>query len=140
MARSPAERTSVDDIIGMLADLDAAALGKVVAVAQELRATKAQIEREAFIARVREEAAAIGLVPEQLFTTTPARKAPGAPKKGGSGGVVVPQFCSPDGMSKWSGRGKSPRWLIELEKQGHTREEFRIKHHQADLVASTEVP
>ncbi len=26
----------------------------------------------------------------------------------------------------WSGRGRAPRWLTELEKQGRNREDFRI--------------
>jgi DNA-binding protein H-NS len=126
MARVPAEQKSADDIISMLEGLDATALGKVAAAAQELRSTKAQAEREAFITRVREEAAAIGLVPEQLFAPTATRKAsPSTAKKRGRG-VVAPQFRSPDGTSEWTGRGKSPKWLAELEQQGHTRDEFRI--------------
>ena len=67
-ARSPdAEATSADEIIGMLDDLGSADLARVAEAAQTLRLAKQQAEREAFIARVRAEAAAIGLVPEQLF-------------------------------------------------------------------------
>jgi DNA-binding protein H-NS len=134
MARIPAEQRTTDDIISQLEGLDAAALGRVVEAAQQLRFAKQQTEREAFIARVREEAAAIGLVPEQLFAPTPLAPKPTPRRRGG--GVVAPQFRGPDG-SEWSGRGKSPKWLTALEKHGHTRDEFRIKEGQPDLIETT---
>jgi DNA-binding protein H-NS len=135
-ARSPdAEATTVDDIIGMLDELDAAGLGRVAEAAQQLRSAKQQAEREAFIARVREEAAAIGLVPEQLFAPVPGasrKQASMATRKLGNG-VVAAQFKGPDGAT-WSGRGKTPGWLAELEKQGRSRDEFRVKEGQPDLM------
>ena len=135
-ARSPdAEATSADEIIGMLDDLGSVDLGRVAEAAQTLRLAKQQAEREAFIARVRAEAAAIGLVPEQLFAPVPGaprKQASSAPRKRGRG-VVAPQYRSPDGAD-WSGRGKPPRWLVEQERQGRNRDEFRIKEGQADLI------
>jgi DNA-binding protein H-NS len=84
---------------------------------------------------VREEAAAIGLVPEQLFAPappTPRKAAASVTRKRGTG-IVPAQFRGPGG-EEWSGRGKAPRWLAEPERQGRSRDEFRIKENQPDLI------
>jgi DNA-binding protein H-NS len=138
MARKPDEEKTVETIIAQLDGLDATALGRVIETATDLRVAKQHAEREAFIARVREEAAAIGLVAEQLFLPPPPpaaapRKAPAPVRKRGRG-IVAAQFRSPDGQSEWSGRGKSPKWLVELESQGRSRDEFRIAAGQPDLI------
>lgn len=39
--------------------------------------------------------------------------------------VVAPKFRSPDGQT-WTGRGKAPKWLSELEAKGRRREEFKL--------------
>jgi len=30
------------------------------------------------------------------------------------------------GSDTWTGRGRTPRWLVALEKDGRKREEFRV--------------
>jgi DNA-binding protein H-NS len=101
-----------------------------------LRAQKQAAERDAFIARVRKEAAAIGLIPEQLFSPAPPapRKAasPGTRKRGA--GVVPAKYRSPDGTNSWSGRGKSPAWVSEYEATGKSREDLLIRESQPDLI------
>jgi hypothetical protein len=76
MARAPAAQKIADEIIGQLEALDAANLGRIIEAATSLRSQKQAAERDAFIARVREEAAAIGLVPEQF------RPGPTSPQEG----------------------------------------------------------
>jgi DNA-binding protein H-NS len=135
MARAPAEQKNADDIIAQLQGLDATNLGRIIEAATSLRSRKQAAERDAFIAKVREDAAAIGLVPEELFAPAPPaprKSAVGVTRKRGKG-VVSAQFRGPDG-SEWSGRGKAPRWLAEAEKQGMSRDEFRIKENQPDLI------
>jgi DNA-binding protein H-NS len=135
MARVPAEQKQADEIISMLDGLDAAGLGRIAEAAQKLHAEKKQAERDAFVARVREEAAALGYQPEQLFAPappTPRKSVAAAPRKRGRG-VVPAAFKGPDGAT-WSGRGKTPGWLAELERQGRNREDFRIKEGQPDLI------
>lgn len=135
MARAPAEQKTADEIIGQLEALDASNLGRIIEAASSLRASKQAAERDAFIARVREEAAAIGLRPEELFAPAPPsapRKAPGVSRARGKG-TVPAQFRGPNG-DEWSGRGKSPKWLAEAEKAGRSREDFRIKENQPDLI------
>jgi DNA-binding protein H-NS len=40
---------------------------------------------------------------------------------------VLPKFCNPRRPSEtWAGRGKKPRWLSELLKDGRPLDDFRI--------------
>lgn len=41
------------------------------------------------------------------------------------GKKVEPKYRSPDGDT-WTGRGRAPRWLVELEATGKKRETFLI--------------
>jgi DNA-binding protein H-NS len=41
-------------------------------------------------------------------------------------GTVKPAFVGPNGES-WAGRGATPKWLVELESKGKSREEYRVK-------------
>jgi DNA-binding protein H-NS len=136
-AKSPDELPSADDIIAQLTDLDTAQLARVISAAQEQRVIKVAEARDALIARVREEAAVLGLDPADLFARqAPARKpttAPAASRKSGRG-VVPEKYRSPDGGQSWSGRGKTPAWLAELEASGRKRDDFLIKDGQPDLM------
>jgi DNA-binding protein H-NS len=125
--RKRASEARADTIIPLLEDLDLADISRVVEAAVQLRSARQISERNAFVARVREEAAALGLVPEQLFlpVLSPSRK---FSRKRKDGAIPV-KFRGPNGQ-EWSGRGKSPKWLSELERQGRTRDEFRIGEPQ----------
>ena len=50
-------------------------------------------------------------------------KAPKKPRK--SGGAVAIKYRD-EGGNTWTGRGKTPRWLVEAEKAGKSRESFKI--------------
>jgi DNA-binding protein H-NS len=50
-------------------------------------------------------------------------KAPNKPRK--SGGTVAIKYRDEAGNT-WTGRGKTPRWLVEAEKSGKSRESFKI--------------
>ena len=39
----------------------------------------------------------------------------------------VPVRFQDEHGNKWSGRGKTPRWLATAEKDGRSREEFKVK-------------
>lgn len=55
--------------------------------------------------------------------SAPAEKAPRKPRK--SGGTVAIKYRDEAGNT-WTGRGKTPRWLVEAEKAGKSRESFKI--------------
>lgn len=129
---------SPDEIIRQLALLDILQLGRIITAAEAQRAVKLQEARDALIARVREEAGVLGLDPADLF----ARFAPTPEqaKKVAKTGIKNPlgpapdKYRSPDGKHTWSGRGKTPAWLLELEATGHNREAFRLPDAQRDLI------
>jgi DNA-binding protein H-NS len=51
------------------------------------------------------------------------RKADPAPKKPAT---KIPVKYRDDNGNAWTGRGKTPRWIIEAEKAGRFREQFRV--------------
>jgi DNA-binding protein H-NS len=129
---------STEDIIQQLASLDAIQLGQIIAAAEEQRAAKLDEARKALIARVRAEASALGLDPADLFARSapapaPAKKTPRTGMRKARS-PVPDKYRSPDGQHTWSGRGKPPAWLVELEASGRKREEFRIPDPQSDLI------
>jgi DNA-binding protein H-NS len=115
--------------------LDASNLGRIIEAATSLRSQKQAAARDAFIAKVREEAAAIGLVPEQLFAPAPpaVKKASATGTRKRGSGVVPAKYRSPDGQSEWSRRGKTPGWVLALEESGLSRDKF-IVGGQPDLI------
>jgi DNA-binding protein H-NS len=41
---------------------------------------------------------------------------------------VAPKYCNPHHPSEtWAGRGKQPRWLVELLRSGKRIDDFRIR-------------
>ena len=46
---------------------------------------------------------------------------------------VLPKYRNPSSPSEtWSGRGKTPRWLVLALTRGHTIDDFRIAHTGAN--------
>ncbi len=56
----------------------------------------------------------------------PAGRKAAKPKKGAKR-KVAPKYKDPHSGATWSGRGLTPKWLVEKEKAGAKREEFLIK-------------
>lgn len=42
--------------------------------------------------------------------------------------TVPPKYRDPATGSTWTGRGRTPRWLVDAEAQGHKRDDFLIKN------------
>jgi DNA-binding protein H-NS len=124
------EMTKLDAIIADLEELDAADLGKLIVECQKRFEAKRQEAREALIARVREEAAALQIDPADLFRVpaAPARR----PTRSRGRGIVPAKYKGPRD-AVWSGRGRTPAWLAELEAQGRKREEFLVNRDDAEL-------
>jgi DNA-binding protein H-NS len=57
----------------------------------------------------------------------PAGKEVAKPNEKRAKRKVVAKYKDPQSGATWSGRGLSPRWLVEKEKAGQKREEFLIK-------------
>jgi DNA-binding protein H-NS len=97
--------------------LSPARLTEVVDEVGERRRAKEAEVKEAFIAEMRERAIQMGLSFDTLFGARRIRAGAGQP--------ITPKYRGPSGET-WSGRGRQPRWLAELEAAGHNREEFLI--------------
>ena len=56
----------------------------------------------------------------------PARRGRSPGKKAGSGKSSKVAVKYKNGNDIWTGRGRTPRWLVALEKDGRKRDEFRV--------------
>uniref|UniRef100_UPI003341BE88 H-NS histone family protein n=1 Tax=Castellaniella defragrans TaxID=75697 RepID=UPI003341BE88 len=41
--------------------------------------------------------------------------------------VIAPKYRNPETQTTWTGRGKAPRWIVEAEAQGQSRDTFLIQ-------------
>ena len=96
---------------------------------QGLAAQRRRKEARAVITDIRQKMADYGITLDEL--ENPARtRAAGkktAKSKGRAKRSVPAKYRDPRTGAKWSGRGLTPRWLVEKEKAGAKREEFLIK-------------
>jgi DNA-binding protein H-NS len=108
----------IDLIKAALERLTPARFGEVIDAVYAKRKAKEDEVKEAFIGEMRERAMQLGLSFDALLGTRRIRSDAGQP--------LTPKYRGPSGET-WSGRGRQPRWLAELEATGRDREEFRIK-------------
>ena len=99
--------------------LTPARYGEVIEAVQTRRRTKEVEVKETLLAEFRERAMEVGLSFDALFGMRRGRA-------GGEGQAVTPKYRGPSGET-WSGRGRQPRWLTELEATGRNRQEFLIE-------------
>ena len=92
--------------------------------AESRRRLKEDEIKEVLLAEFRERAEKMGMSLESLFPRLPEQTT--RRRRSDAGQPLTPKFRSPNGET-WSGRGIPPRWMSELEAQGHKRDEFRIK-------------
>ena len=108
-------------------DLDGmtvAELRSLAAAAEAKAREKVEVEKDAVLDEARAKLAALGL---SLESALKAKSGQGkkARRSSGDGGKLPVKYRGPDGQ-EWSGRGKIPLWLTEVEKQGRKREEFAV--------------
>ena len=121
---SPNRKTSaVYDALDGMTVQELIALGAAV---EAKRQEKQDVARAELLAKWRDEAKEAGFSPDDLLAslkTTPARKPSGAAK---GGGMKIPvKYRGPRG-EEWSGRGRLPQWVADAEKQGKSRDEFKV--------------
>lgn len=116
-------RKSEGDILDSLADLSAADLHAVIEKATGLHREKIEAAKSELLDEVRQKAMALGISLEQLMP----QHAPVRHRAAQSGGraTVAAKFRGPSGET-WSGRGKMPNWMRDLEATGRNRQEFAI--------------
>ncbi|MBI2307139.1 MAG: H-NS histone family protein [Rhodocyclales bacterium] len=94
---------------------------------QELLAQRAELDRQIAAAQRAEKAAAIAAVKKLVgdFGLSAEECGFRPAGKGKAKTTVAAAFRGPNGET-WSGRGRTPNWLSALEKQGQSRDRFRI--------------
>lgn len=55
------------------------------------------------------------------------RNATKASRRGSARQTIAPKYRHPSTGQTWSGRGRTPRWIVEAEEQGRHRDDFLIK-------------
>lgn len=89
--------------------------------ARELRAVRLEEAKAAIVARVKADAAAIGLSVQDVLGLETKRR-----KRADAGLKLDPKYVGPNGET-YGGRGPVPAWLRALEAKGHKREKYLAK-------------
>jgi DNA-binding protein H-NS len=105
-------------------DLDRLTVPELAALrdaAEAKRLEKLDEAKKALLDEFREKAAQIGVSLDSLLPG----KAPARAGRASGQKTLAVKYRGPKG-EEWRGRGKTPDWLREAEKQGRKREEFRV--------------
>jgi DNA-binding protein H-NS len=102
---------------------------KIAALQRQLVAT--ENEKAPAIRKVRALMKKLGVTVADLAEKPAAQKNGKATPKGGrrtgqKAGRKIPIRYRDTAGNAWTGRGKTPKWLAEAEKQGQPRESFRV--------------
>ena len=114
--------TLINEIMDMLT---AQELGAVREAADKKRAGKLKDARNAFLAEVREKAEQLDLSFEDIVEMESQSRSRSKRQSRERSPVQV-KYRTPDG-EEWSGRGRAPVWLRDLEAAGHNREEYLVQ-------------
>ncbi len=107
---------------------------KLEAQARKLEETAQQKKKQA-VAQVVALMKKLGVSLEDMAGARPRRtraakggtkKQKRAAKKGAARKPVAPKYRNAKTGETWSGRGRTPRWLAELEAQGKSRDDYRV--------------
>jgi DNA-binding protein H-NS len=112
-------RQKISDLQKRLADLESnkvANIKKVKALMDKLGVTPADLTTVP------------GSAPATASAAAPAtrRRRKRSARRAGSGRRVPVKYQDGQGQT-WSGRGKTPRWLVKAEAAGKTRDQFLVK-------------
>jgi DNA-binding protein H-NS len=133
-ARVPARKTAAvkkktpTKTDAMVADLTVAQLDALIKAATARRDTLLAGARTSFIDEVKSKAASLGMSLADLIGQGPKKAAPktAAAKTAPTRQPPEAKYRNPTSGETWSGRGRTARWMAELEAKGHKREEFSV--------------
>jgi DNA-binding protein H-NS len=115
------DNLSMDDrkrlIIELAETLSRPHIREILDTLDKMQHTKFEDTKTRLLEDIRVMVAQEGLSVEDLFPPARGRRA-GTPAK--------MKYRSPDGLHAWSGMGPVPKWLKQLEAEGHNREEYRV--------------
>ena len=118
---------STEELLTLIEDaLDLLPVEELVTIrdaAEAKRLEHVEEEKNAIVEEMREKLRKLGLTLEEALphpAFTGARKA-----RSDIGRPLPVRYRSPSGDT-WSGRGHAPKWITQLESEGHNREEFKV--------------
>jgi DNA-binding protein H-NS len=122
-------RVGAVDLDGMTAQQ----LTELIALAEAKRQEKHEGAKAALRAEMERRAAELGLSASDLFAQTARQETTGQGTRrrrprsdAGAKRAVAVRYRGPGG-EEWSGRGRTPRWLVAQEAEGRSREEFAVE-------------
>ncbi|MBN8925659.1 MAG: H-NS histone family protein [Rhodospirillales bacterium] len=122
MSESEARKSSI------MPDLDRMNLHELTELiqnAEKKRQEKLEAAKRDLIEEFQSKASKLGIPLSVLLADSGVQRLENKPKKGGSGKLSA-KYRGPNG-EEWSGRGRLPNWLSELESAGRKREEYSVK-------------
>jgi DNA-binding protein H-NS len=115
------ENLSVDDrkrlILEIAQTLSGSHIREMRDTLDKMQQTKFEDTKTRLLENIRVMVEEEGLSVEDLFP-------PGRGKRAGTPAKI--KYRSPDEFHAWSGMGPVPKWLKQLEDEGHNREEYRV--------------
>ena len=110
-------------------NLDKLTLAELTALKSKVEAaiiTRKETEKSEALTKIRALAAESGFTLEELVKV-PRKPRGSGTEKSDKRSAVSPKYAPPENPgSTWTGRGKPPKWLAEMEAAGRKREEFLI--------------
>lgn len=99
-------------------------LTELINYAKQIRERKLTAARLALIKETRAKVAALGIDIDAFIAMIPSTEDISS-SQDKSVKSVPAKYRGPNG-EEWSGRGKIPRWLASLERDGRKRDDFRV--------------
>lgn len=115
-------------LLAALDRMSAQELTELIEAAEAKRRDKLETAKQALVDEFRGRAAALGLSMDALLPRrqrAESASASGRKQRSDAGSSRPAKYRGPNG-EKWSGRGRTPRWLAALEAEGRGREQFAI--------------
>jgi DNA-binding protein H-NS len=109
-----------DKIRALVYNLSAQELEELIKVATGRKYEEMANARASFLDEVKARAATLGMSLADLVGLGSGKQA------GATGSAAVAKYRNPETGETWSGRGRPPRWISELEAKGRKRQEFAV--------------
>jgi DNA-binding protein H-NS len=121
------DNMSTEELLTLIEDaMDRLPVEELVTIrdaAEAKRLENVEEEKNAILEEMREKLRKLGLTLEEAL---PHSASTGGRKPRSDAGRPLPvRYRSPSGET-WSGRGYPPKWITQLESEGHNREEFKV--------------
>jgi DNA-binding protein H-NS len=121
------EAMSTEELLTLIEDaLDLLPIEELVTIrdaAEAKRLEHLEEAKNAIVEEMRRKLEKLGMSLEEALPQSASRG--GRKPRSDTGRPLPVRYRSPNGDT-WSGRGYPPKWITQLESEGHNREEFKV--------------